>query len=75
MDSRNGNLDSGFMGRFNVTLDMSGERMFGVPDRRFTEPFEWDMTGVRFDLDSLGTLAATKGPARIAGGAGRDRAR
>ena len=60
MDSRNGNLGSGFMGRFNVTLDMPGERMFMVPDRRFTEPFEWDMTGVRFDLDPLGTLAATE---------------
>ena len=60
MDSRNGKLGSGFRGRFNVTLDMPGERMFMVPDRRITEPFEWNMTGVRFDLDSLGTLAATE---------------
>ena len=60
MDSRNGNLGSGFMGRFNVTLDMPGERVFMAPNRRFTEPFEWDMTGVRFDLDTLGTLAATE---------------
>jgi membrane-associated protease RseP (regulator of RpoE activity) len=60
LDSRDGNLGSGFLGRFNITFDFPGSRMFLAKNRRFADPFEWDMSGVRFDLDEAGVLAATE---------------
>lgn len=71
LDSKDGNLGSGILGRFNVTLDFRSQRMFLVKNARFGEPFEWDMSGVRFDVDDAGVLSATEiqpgSPAAIAG--------
>lgn len=46
-DSRNGNLGSGILKRFNVTFDYANERMLLVPNESFGAPFEWDMSGMR----------------------------
>ncbi|MGD8375424.1 MAG: aspartyl protease family protein [Acidobacteriota bacterium] len=46
MDSRNGNLGSGILGRFAVTFDYAHDRMVLVPGRRLREPFEHDMSGL-----------------------------
>jgi len=56
LDSKDGNLGGGILGRFNITLDYVGKRMFLVPNRRFTKPFEWDMTGVTFDIGESGGI-------------------
>jgi hypothetical protein len=49
MDSKNGNLGSGMLKRFNVTFDYPNERMLLAPNERFEEPFEWDMSGMRLE--------------------------
>jgi hypothetical protein len=56
LDSENGNLGSGILGRFDVSLDSGGTRMFLVPNRKFAEPFEWDMTGAQFELTDGGEV-------------------
>jgi len=58
LDSRDGNLGGGVLGRFNVTFDYAGRRMFLEPNHRFAEPYEWDMTGVQFDIDKSGAIEA-----------------
>jgi membrane-associated protease RseP (regulator of RpoE activity) len=71
LDQRNGNLGSGVLGRFNVTLDFGGSRIFLVPNRRFAEPFEWDMSGLVFDMGEGGKVTVaevlTDSPAAAAG--------
>ncbi len=57
LDSRNGNLGSGVLGRFNVTLDYTAKKMYLVPNRRFAEPFEWDMSGLVCEAGAQGELA------------------
>jgi hypothetical protein len=47
MDSRNGNLGSGILMRFNVTFDYANKRMLLEPNESFARPFEWDMSGMR----------------------------
>lgn len=56
LDSGDGNLGGGILGRFNVTLDYVGKRMYLVPNQRFADPFEWDMTGVTFDIGEGGLI-------------------
>ena len=56
MDSRDGNLGNGVLGRFNVTLDYEGKRMILEPARGFSEPFEWDMSGIQAEPTSEGTI-------------------
>lgn len=71
LDSRDGNLGGGILGRFNVTLDYPHDRLLLVPNSRMAEPFEWEMTGARFDLDDAGRLVASEvlagSPAEAAG--------
>jgi len=47
IDSRNGNLGDGVLSHFNVTFDYAHKRMLLVPNDRFADPFEWDMSGMR----------------------------
>jgi predicted aspartyl protease len=56
MDSRDGNLGNGVLGRFNVTFDYAGKRMVLVPSRRFSEPFEWNMSGIQADPTEEGSM-------------------
>ncbi len=56
LDSGDGNLGGGILGRFNVTLDYGGKRMYLMPNRRYANPFEWDMTGVTFEIGASGSI-------------------
>jgi membrane-associated protease RseP (regulator of RpoE activity) len=56
LDQRDGNLGGGILGRFNITFDYVGKRMFIVPNQRFGRPFDWDMTGITFDIAENGTI-------------------
>jgi hypothetical protein len=56
MDSRDGNLGNGALGRFNVTLDYQGKRMILEPARGFSEPFEWDMSGIQAEPTAQGAI-------------------
>jgi len=47
LDTKNGNLGSGLLRRFNVTFDYAGDRMLLEPSKAFRDPFEWDMSGLR----------------------------
>jgi len=49
MDSKNGNLGSGILKRFNVTFDYANKRMLLEPNKSFEAPFEWDMSGMRLE--------------------------
>ena len=71
LDSKDGNLGSGILGRFNVTFDYVGKRMFLVPNKRFPKPFDWDMTGLSFDVNDGGeiqVMAVLPGSAGAAAG-------
>jgi hypothetical protein len=56
MDSRDGNLGNGALNRFNVTFDYAAGRMVLQPARRFTEPFEWDMSGMQAEPARDGSI-------------------
>ncbi len=76
MNSRNGNLGSGILKRFNLTIDYAQERIVLVPNRSFDDPFEWDMSGMRLrmrgaDLRVDGVVDGS--PAQRAGVATGDR--
>ncbi len=60
LDSRDGNLGSGILSRFNVTLDYAGAKMYLHPSRRFADPFEWDMSGLTFDPGPDGALVVAE---------------
>ncbi len=60
LDQRNGNLGGGVLGRFNVSLDLAGSRMFVSPNHRTFEPFEWDMTGLVFDMGDGGEITVAE---------------
>ncbi len=60
LDQRNGNLGGGVLGHFNVSLDLGGSRMFVTPNHRFFEPFEWDMTGLVFDMGDGGEITVAE---------------
>ncbi len=49
MDSRNGNLGMGILRHFNLTLDYAAGKLHVEPNRSFSEPFEWDMSGITTD--------------------------
>ena len=51
MDSRDGNLGSGILRRFNLAFDYSRNRMWLEPNRHYTEAFDWDMSGIRLRAD------------------------
>jgi hypothetical protein len=71
LDQKNGNLGGGILGRFNVSLDYAGSRMFLVPNHRIAEPFEWDMSGLVFDMGEGGKVTIAEvladSPAAAAG--------
>lgn len=56
MDSRDGNLGNGALGRFNVTFDYAAKRMVLEPSRRIADPFEWDMSGLQAEPAADGTV-------------------
>ena len=56
MDSRNGNLGNGFLGRFNVTFDYAGKRMFLARGKDAAKPFEWDMSGMQAEPTGEGIV-------------------
>lgn len=56
MDSRDGNLGNGVLSRFNVTFDYEGNRMILEPARGFSEPFEWDMSGIQAEPTAGGAI-------------------
>lgn len=56
LDSRSGNLGGGVLGRFNVALDHGGSRMFVTPNQRFSNPFEWDMSGLQTEITDAGEI-------------------
>jgi hypothetical protein len=60
LDSRDGNLGSGVLSRFELTLDYASAKMYLRPNRRFSDPFEWDMTGVTFDPSPGGKLVVAE---------------
>ncbi len=71
LDSRDGNLGGGILGRFNVSMDIGGSRMFLTPNRRFAEPFDWDMTGLQYDMGETGRIEVAEVlPGSPAAGAG-----
>jgi hypothetical protein len=47
-----GNIGGAILRRFKVTFDYSRSRMFIEPNRRFPEPFEYDMSGLQFVTES-----------------------
>lgn len=71
LDQRNGNLGSGVLGRFDLSLDWGGSRLFLVPNHRYRDPFEWDMTGIVYDMGEGGRITVAEvladSPAQAAG--------
>jgi hypothetical protein len=51
-----GNLGNGALGRFNLTFDYAGKRIVLEPSRRFSDPFEWDMSGIQAEPTGEGTV-------------------
>ena len=51
-DGAAGNIGGAILRRFKVTFDYSRSRMFIEPNRRFSEPFEFDMSGLQFVTES-----------------------
>jgi hypothetical protein len=77
LDSRNGNLGSGLLGKFNVTYDYPHKKMYLVKNQRFAEPFEWDMSGLVLEPGTGDTITIARvlegSPAAAAGIAEGDR--
>lgn len=46
-----GNIGGAILRHFKVTFDYSRSRLFVEPNGRFTEPFEFDMSGLQFITD------------------------
>ncbi|HEU5181832.1 MAG TPA: PDZ domain-containing protein, partial [Candidatus Polarisedimenticolia bacterium] len=71
MDSKDGNLGNGALSRFLVTFDYAHERLVLFPAAGFTEPSEWDMSGMQGDLTGKGTVEVSRvlagSPAEAAG--------
>jgi predicted aspartyl protease len=51
-DGAAGNIGGAILRRFKVTFDYSRSRMFLEPNRRYSEPFEYDMSGLQFITES-----------------------
>jgi hypothetical protein len=56
MLGQNGFVGNDVFKRFTVVFDYSGRRMFLKPNKRFTEPFEWNMAGLLFGMTRDGHL-------------------
>jgi hypothetical protein len=71
VDSLNGNLGMGVLSRFNFVIDYSGSTMYLEPAKGFTEPFEWNMTGLTlFPGESEGLVVQSVLPDSPAASAG-----
>jgi C-terminal processing protease CtpA/Prc len=69
MDSRSGNLGSDILRRFKTVFDYSRAQMILVPNSAFSEPFDWDRSGLRLGLGkalSVNSILAGS-PAETAG--------
>jgi predicted metalloprotease with PDZ domain len=53
---QNGFVGNDVFKRFTVVFDYDGRRMFLKPNKRFTEPFEWNMAGLLFGMSRDGHL-------------------
>ncbi len=71
MDSKDGNLGNGALSRFLVTFDYAHERLVLLPAAGFSEPSEWDMSGMQGELTPKGTVEVSRvlagSPAEAAG--------
>jgi predicted aspartyl protease len=47
-----GNIGGGTLRRFTVTFDYSRSRMYVEPNKHYSEPFEYDMSGLQFVTES-----------------------
>ncbi|HEX7313643.1 MAG TPA: aspartyl protease family protein [Pyrinomonadaceae bacterium] len=47
-----GNIGNAVLRRFKVTFDYTRSRMFIEPNRLYSEPFEYDMSGLQFTTES-----------------------
>jgi C-terminal processing protease CtpA/Prc len=43
-----------------VALDLGGSRMYVTPNSRFKDPFEWDMSGLVFDMGEGGRVTVAQ---------------
>jgi len=50
----------GLLSRFNVVFDYNGKRMFVEPNRRFSEPFEYNMSGMMMRPGAEGAFVVVK---------------
>ncbi len=71
IDSLDGNLGMGIMSRFNFTLDYTARTLYLVPNKNFTDSFEWNMSGLTLEPGEGEGLAVTEivpgSPAAAAG--------
>ncbi len=51
IDMRDGNLGSGILKRFNVTFDYANKQVLLEPNKSFSDPFRYDMSGIRLRED------------------------
>jgi len=52
----NGNVGLGASGRFNMVIDFNRHRLIVEPNKRFDEPFEYNMTGILWSRDEEGVV-------------------
>ncbi len=71
IDSLDGNLGMGIMSRFNFTLDYAARNLYLSPNRNFSDPFEWNMSGMTLEPGEGDGLSVAKivpgSPAAVAG--------
>src|SRR5215471_1295038 len=60
VDFHDGNLGDGALRRFNLTVDYSGGRLILQPNKSFSEPFEWDMTGFQAEPTGDGSVRVSR---------------
>lgn len=53
---RNGSIGAQILKRFNVTIDYPGKKMRLKPNKTFSEPFEYDMSGVVIAHDGFSII-------------------
>jgi hypothetical protein len=53
----NGNVGLGASGRFNMAIDFGKQRLIVEPNKRFAEPFEYEMTGILWSRNEEGFVS------------------
>lgn len=56
MDSRDGNLGVGVLERFNFAIDYAAGKLYLAPNARFSDPFEWNMSGMSLGFSNAGGI-------------------